>query len=215
MSLVSPAAAVTDLCLGLTGLALAARTLNHFRSTGARRSGWWSLGYAALGLGSVLGFVTLGFRTGLEQPITYVSRFAIGVAVLAMLTAVVEGLAGPRRARPWRLLFLLAFAAYYGATLLTGSFLVFVLYSGTALLATLVLEGYRWLVRLEAGAGLMALGMALSMAAAGLQATRLSFTLLWTFDHNAIYHMLQLVALLILYRGLMAGGGRPSLTQSA
>lgn len=203
MALLSPVAAITDLLLGLTALAFGLRCLRLFRTTGLRRPLWWGLGYLALGVGSVLGFVTLGFHTGaLEQPIFYVSRFSIGLAVLAMLASVTEGLAGQRRARPWLVLYLLAFAAYYVGTLRSGSFLVFILYSGGALLTTLVLESYRWLGRREPGAGWMALGMALSIGAAVLQAAGLSFTLIWTFDRNAIYHMVQLVALILLYRGV-------------
>ncbi|MFZ5825775.1 MAG: DUF6962 family protein [Bacillota bacterium] len=207
MTLLQPTAALTDLLLALTAFAMAWGALRHSVRTGSRRTRWWSLGYGLLGLGAFLGFLTLGFRTGLEPLFYYVSRLSVGIAVLAMLTAVVESLVSPAAARRWRWLFLLAFVAYYGATLAGGSFLVFILYSGTALVATLTLELYRWLGRREAGAGWMALGMALSILAAVLQAAKLSFTLVWTFDHNGVYHLVQTVALFFLYRGVTARGG--------
>jgi hypothetical protein len=204
LTLLQPIAALTDLLLGLVAFALAWGCLRRFRRTGSARTGWWALGYAALGIGAVLGFVNLGFATGLAQPIYYVARFAVGLAVFAMLNAVVGSLVGRESGRRWRLAFALAFCAYYGATLLSDSFLIFIAYSGVGLVAVLGLEAYRWLGRREPGAGWMTLGIALSIGAAVLQAAQLSLTLVWTFDHNAIYHLVQLAALLVLYRGIAA-----------
>ncbi len=210
MALLQPAAALTDLLLGLTGLGMGWAAFRRYRTIGSRRAGWWSLGFAMLGLGAVLGFVTLGFETPAAPLLYYISRFVVGVAVLAMLTSVVESLAGRTTAGWWRMLFLLAFVAYYGAILAGGSFLVFILYSGVALVATLSLETYRWLGRKEPAAGLMALGMVLSILAAVLQAAKASFTLVWTFDQNGVYHLVQTVALMFLYRGVVTESDAPA-----
>jgi hypothetical protein len=49
----------------------------------------------------------------------------------------------------------------------------------------------------------MASGVLLSMIAAGLQARKsTAFTLVWKFDHNGIYHIIQTVGLLLLIAGI-------------
>jgi|GEM_PF-6576872 len=207
MALLQPTAALTDLLLGLTGVGMGWAAYRRYRSTGSRRTAWWSLGFAMLGVGALLGFITLGFETPLAPALYYISRFVVGVAVLAMLTAVVESLVSPASASRWRILFFLAFVAYYGAILAGGSFLVFIAYSGTALVATLCLECYRWLRRGERGANLMALGMLVSILAAVLQAAGVSFTLVWRFDQSAVYHLVQTIALIFLFRGVAGEEG--------
>ena len=53
------------------------------------------------------------------------------------------------------------------------------------------------------GAGPMAAGILLSIIAAGIQADKsISITLIWHFNHNGIYHLLQVVGLILLLIGL-------------
>jgi len=57
------------------------------------------------------------------------------------------------------------------------------------------------------GAGLMAAGTLVSMAAAGTQAARrLRLEFIWEFDHNGIFHLLQTAGLMLLCRGISEGG---------
>ena len=57
------------------------------------------------------------------------------------------------------------------------------------------------------GAGLMAAGDLVSMAAAGVQTVkRLRFKWVWEFDHNGIFHLLQTAGLMLLCQGISEGG---------
>jgi hypothetical protein len=50
----------------------------------------------------------------------------------------------------------------------------------------------------------MAGGVMISLVAGGLQARKsIVFTLIWKFDHNGIYHIVQAVGLLFLITGLL------------
>jgi hypothetical protein len=93
---------------------------------------------------------------------------------------------------------------FYGATrVVSGAFLVFVLYELAAMLFALSVYGYLAAKGTTGGMGLMALGVALSIIAAVIQATRfVSFTLIWPFDHNGVFHLVQLVALVALAAGI-------------
>ena len=96
-------------------------------------------------------------------------------------------------------------ALFYATTAAGGgSFGIFVAYEGAAMLAALVIY-----IRLAAlgrrGAGFVAVGIALTLAAAGVQASSLSLTLVWPFDHNGLFHLVQLAALFVLAHGLWHG----------
>jgi hypothetical protein len=57
------------------------------------------------------------------------------------------------------------------------------------------------------GAGLMAAGVLVSLAAAGTQAARrLRVEFVWEFDHNGIFHLLQTAGLMLLCQGISEGG---------
>jgi len=49
----------------------------------------------------------------------------------------------------------------------------------------------------------MAAGILVSIIAAGIQANKsVIVTFIWRFDHNGIYHLVQIVGLLLLFAGL-------------
>ena len=55
----------------------------------------------------------------------------------------------------------------------------------------------------RAGAHWVTAGLAVSLAAGVVQAIdTVSFRLVWTFDHNGIFHLIQLLGLAVLGRGL-------------
>jgi len=87
--------------------------------------------------------------------------------------------------------------------LLSGAFLVFVVYEAVAMLAALgiyvTLAGRRRLP----GAELMALAILLNIVAAGIQASEsIRFALVWPFDHNGLFHIVQMIAVVVLMLGL-------------
>ena len=57
-----------------------------------------------------------------------------------------------------------------------------------------------------AGAGLIAAGIILNLAAAAAQASgTILITVVWPFDHNSVFHIIQTVALVVLLLGLRRG----------
>ena len=64
---------------------------------------------------------------------------------------------------------------------------------------------YLWLTgKGNAGSGGIAIAILLSMFAAALQASKLTVTLLVPLDHNGLFHLVQMAAIVILGYGLRA-----------
>lgn len=83
------------------------------------------------------------------------------------------------------------------------SFLPFVLYEGIAMLCALgiyVLLYYRGELP---GAGWMALGVFVTILAAVVQAVgKKGKSMVWYFDNNGVFHLVQMVGLALMFRGL-------------
>ncbi len=93
---------------------------------------------------------------------------------------------------------------FYGVTRLTGgSFLAFVVYEGAALLFSLGVYASLAASGRRSGAAVMAAALILSLAAGAVQATvRGSVRLVWEFDHNGLFHLVQLAGLALMVAAL-------------
>ena len=195
--------AATDAVLAVAALAGIAVIRRIAPSFG--RSVWISA-LAALALASVLGAVTHGLR--LEPPTRELLwqplYLSLGVTMALFVVGAVRDWRGEHAAR--RLLWpMLAVAVvFYGITWITGGdFLAFVVYEAAALLFSLGVYLRLAAGRRRAGAGAMAAALAVSLAAGGMQAMDVGVVrLLWAFDHNGLFHLVQLVGLALLVAGL-------------
>lgn len=197
--------AATDALLALLCLACVLY-LRRFRDRDGWKVGIWSGAFALLGLSAVLGAVAHGFemaesvRALLWAPL----YLGLGLAVALFGAGAVHDLSGRRASRRALPVLVGTALVFFALTLIDGRFLIFILYEGVVML--LALAAYGWLAargRLP-GAGWMAAGIVLSLVAAALQATRIvpRLELIWTFDHNGIFHLVQMPALVLLALGL-------------
>ena len=112
-----------------------------------------------------------------------------------------RGLSAAKRSMP----FMIALAViFFGVTqVISGAFLVFVLYEAVAMLFAFGLYAYLAAKTSSRAMTVMLIGVGLNVVAAAIQATQaVSFTLVWPFDHNGVFHLVQMVALLVLCAGL-------------
>jgi hypothetical protein len=90
--------------------------------------------------------------------------------------------------------------------LIDAAFVGFVIYEAAAL--SFALLGYLWLglIRQRPGAGLMTAGILVTLTAAVIQVTRLvpQITVVWTFDHNGVFHIVQMLGVALIVSGLRA-----------
>jgi hypothetical protein len=95
---------------------------------------------------------------------------------------------------------------YLVTVFVPGSFLVFILYEAVVMIFALVAYMVLALKNKLPGVWWMVGGIFLTIVAAAIQATEsLSFTLIWEFDHNGIFHLVQMVGIVILVNGLITG----------
>lgn len=168
----------------------------------------WPLGLiaASAGLGALYHGLVMQERprTLLWQALTFLLGMALAIFG-AGATLDAFGFEAGRRSLP---LWLAAGGAVFLVSRrCSGMFRVFIAFEGAVLAAALV--GYTALAAAGAlsGAAWIAAGVLLSAVAAALQAfKRARFKWIWEFDHNGIFHLVQTAGLVVLTRGIAAGG---------
>lgn len=173
------------------------------------RSGARRLWFAGLGLfaaAGALGAVVHGFelsprtRQLLWQPLFLMLGLALAF-IAAGAIADWRGYPAARRALP----FLLAAAvAFYVVTRLAGgAYIVFIIFQAGALALALAIYGRITFRDHRPGAGLIFAGLVLSVLGGVLQAMKgISVRLVWEFNHNGLYHLVQLAGVVCMMAGL-------------
>ena len=165
----------------------------------------WQAALVSMVTASALGAIAHGLRLPavtrelLWQPL----YLALGVTMALFVVGAVRDWRGDVAARRVLRPMLAVAVLFYLITRLThGSFLAFVIYEAAALVFSLAV--YLGLAgRSRAGAALMAAALAVSLAAGAVQAADLGVVrLVWDFDHNGLFHLVQLVGLCLLVTGL-------------
>ncbi|AHC15762.1 DUF6962 family protein [Salinispira pacifica] len=201
--------AVTDFLLGAAGAWAAVslmRRVNRYRIPQKPR--FWAAAFGLLSLAGFLGFFAHGFEMsdGLRNVLWQPLYLSLGLTISMFAAAVLIDLrkkAVPRGVMPG---FLAAGALFYLLTLVfPGSFLIFILYEALAMI--FALGAYIFLSVRSPGRApfLMTAGIFLSILAAAVQAAgSVEIRIIWLFDHNGVFHIIQMAGLLFLYAGVKA-----------
>jgi hypothetical protein len=181
-----PMTVLTDYALG--GVAAWLSILLFANPQASRRL--WALAFAALAAAAFLGGTWHGF---LQSDVLWkATTLSAGVASFGMVAGSSYAVfASPLRA--FVLTAALAKLAVYSAWMLGhDAFLYVVIDTGIALIIVAALHLWKW-------NGPILAGVAVSIAGAVVQAS--GFTLHEHFNHNDLYHLIQIAALVLLYRG--------------
>lgn len=168
--------------------------------------GVWTAAFGLLAAASLLGALAHGFKMSAKtyrlfwQPL----NLALGLVIALFAVGVIYDLWGQAAART-ALPFLLGVGVvFYAITVFkAGTFLVFIAYEAAAMLFALFGYGYLGLQGSLPGAWLMTAGVLVTIIAAGIQAAgRARLTFVWQFDHNGVFHLVQMPGILLLWVGL-------------
>ena len=206
--------AATDLLL--TAVAVAGIWLLRRPCTDPWKARLWATAFACFALASLLGAMAHGLKLApaTTDLLWRLLTLTLGLTVALFLVAAVYDHWGRQVARRTLPLLLAVGLGFFLTTQLRpGSFRVFVLYEAVALLIALLLYVRLALVCRMPGAGALIGGILLSLLAAAVQ-TRgtVAVTLIWPFDHNGVFHLIQIVGLVALLWGIrssMAGAAGP------
>ncbi len=200
--------AVTDLILALLALSCTLY-LQQIGYSNPWKAGLWTWTFGLLALAGWLGAIAHGFQMSKTvkrwfwQPL----NLALGLVVALFVVGVSYDLGGLPQAQATLPIMVAISILFFGITLLKpGNFTVFIIYEAVALL--FALGAYVWLAasgRLP-GAGWMAAGVVATILAAvvqaGWQGQDHPLTLIWPFDQNGLYHLIQMVGMGLLLIGL-------------
>jgi len=166
----------------------------------------WSAAIGLIGLAAALGAAAHGLVLSriLHRRIWLALNMALSLAVSLFVVGVVYDLWGFEISLATLPILLTAGLGFYLTTLIyPGIFFLFIVYEVVALAFALGAYIFIAIHQDLPGAWLMATGIFVSIIAAGIQANKSVFlTFIWRFDHNGIYHLVQVVGLMLLLMGL-------------
>jgi len=192
----------------LTDYALAAVTASlafslHRRRDGRRARALWTLALAALALAALLGGSSHGFAPVLP-PLAAVllwkaTVLSVGAASFGLLAGSAAGTTSPPVARIFLVLAAAKLAIYSAWMLFHDEYVYVIVDTGTALAGIAVLHLWSLTTRRDAASAWMLAGVAVSLLAAAVQAS--GFAVSRNFNHNDLYHVIQIVAMFLFYAG--------------
>ena len=199
--------AITDLILAALSLG-SALYLRRYRIADPWKASLWAWAFALLSVASGLGAAAHGITLSLAairllwQPI----NIALGLAIALFVVGAVYDLWGRRVARRLLPLMIGAGLAFFAVNqIVTGTFLVFLIYEAVAMLVALII--YIRIARSYSlpGAAFMVAGVLITVVAATFQNNHaIDLVVIWKFDHNGVFHLIQMIGVLALVAGLRA-----------
>ena len=165
----------------------------------------WPFGLIALSAGCGAAYHGLSLPETTRRGLWLAVTACMGLAISMFLVAVLHDAGGPQTAE-YALPIMLAagLLVFAFSRVRPGLFAVFIIYEAAALLIAFVFCVWMAASGTVKGAEWMAAGIAVSLVAAAIQPIkRLRVALLWEFDRNGLFHLVQGVGLILLGVGLV------------
>lgn len=176
----------------------------------SKRNCWkmslWICFFYLLSTASVLGAIAHGLQLSkiVQDIIWCILYLSLGLMISVFMVAALCDLFGEKRARRvLPVMVTIGVVFFIITTIWSDSFVVFIIYE--AVIMFFALGSYIWLsYSISYGGGwYMAVGILISIMAAIFQTfNSISFTIVWPFDHNGVYHIIQIVGLFFIIIGL-------------
>jgi len=167
----------------------------------------WTWVFALLCIASSIGTFVHGFELtqGFMRILWCPLYFALGLLVALVALAAVAHFGHEnfsRRLLPASIGF--AFVFFIVTQLWSDSFLLFVAYEAVMMMCALALYvACLWVPNRQRGSGALALGVFLTLLAAAVDTqSTLRMQFIWAFDNHGIFHLIQMLGLLIISIGL-------------
>jgi len=197
-----PSTLLTDYALATLCAYLAWRLRAAALATRQRPVHVWMWAFVATALGSLFGGTYHGFQLMMPAraatAVWTATTITIGVAACLLLTAAVLASAGRRARQLWLAIVWTQFGFYVAWMLRHDEFLYVIVEYGLAMLCVLVLALTKRSRVGDAALWIVA-GIAVSIVAALIQQS--GFDLHRNLNHNDLQHLVQMVAVWLLYRG--------------
>jgi len=200
---------VTDIILALLALGLAFFIYSIGRNRDLKKTRIWFWVFILLSFASVLGAIAHGIKMP-EQTNYYIWQpinLVLGLTVALFVAGVVYDMRGfslPRALIP--IVLFIGVLFYLITVIFPGTFIVFILYETVGMLFAFVSYLLLAIRRKLRGSLLMALAILITMIASGIQAIgTIHIRIIWEFDNNGLFHIIQMPGLVFFLLGLRSG----------
>jgi hypothetical protein len=199
------ATAITDILLALVAGG-AVIYLQCSESNEIWKINTWSWVFVLMALSGFLGAIAHGLELteAQHQRTWHLINLSLGLTVSVFVIGVAYDLWGHTIAGkmlPWMVVCALLF--FLVTRLFPGIFFVFIVYEAVALLFAFAAYGWLAITNQLQGAELIAAGVLVSIIAAGIQASKkVSIKFVFEFDHNGLFHIIQMLGIVLLVAGL-------------
>lgn len=200
MEIHQPMTMLTDYALGGLSAVLGFLLLGEWRGRRERPVFWWGLAFFAISLATFSGGTYHGFTGSLSAAtltgLWRVTTYAVGIGSFCLLTSVFHVLFARRLRKVLVALALVKLLVYLAWMTGHDDFSYVIADYGTSMVIILLLAIANWK---KTSFRWIAAGIVVSFFAAGLQQARLGFGP--SFDHDAVYHIIQMGGMVLLYLG--------------
>lgn len=191
---------VTDYVLGTLCVVLAVRLL-RLEADASRNC--WATALAICAISAFGGGTYHGFLPWMDDavsgPLWTIVLMSIGCAAFFATVATSRGHLPSRWQRPVEIVAGVQLAAYLFAATRSADFIIAIVDYSIAFGFVLVVHGWAWIRTRDLAARWIAVGVLVSFLAAGIQASGLAPHP--HFNHNDLYHVVQMVGMWMLYKG--------------
>jgi hypothetical protein len=173
------------------------------RRKGCRRS--WGLGFLFVGIGALLGGTSHGFAPYLtDTAMRWIWTGTLACVGLSMFLAVAGTIRGTELQSGWRaslrFVNVAGLIAYMAWIATHDTFMAVIVDSVLALLLVALIQAWAWHESQAESAKWLISGVLVSFLSAAVQQSGISVHV--HFNHNDLYHIVQLLGVYLLYRGV-------------
>ncbi|MDD2922216.1 MAG: hypothetical protein PHQ36_08010, partial [Anaerolineales bacterium] len=194
--------ALTDLFLGI----FASYAVVKLIPLADFKSQVWRWAFALLAIASFLGALAHGIAMPQKTNarIWAPLNLSLGLALGLFVVGAVFDFSGEESARTILPIMLALGVIFFLVTIIfPDTFLTFIIYEGAAMLFALGVYVFLFYKNISPNAQWMALGVLITIVAAVVQAVgQAGKSMLWYFDNNGMFHLIQMIGLAFLFMGL-------------
>jgi len=198
--------AATDVLLAILAFVVSVKIYQTGKRIDVKKTRIWVWAFGLLAFASATGAVAHGFQMSkltnfiLWQPLNLALGAAIGLFVAGVVYDFMD-FSLPRTLIP--ALLVIATIFYTITVMIPNAFIVFIIYEAIAMLFAFIVYLILASRQKVKGAWFMSAGILVTIIAAAIQAIEtIRINFIWVIDHNGIFHIVQMLGLLILYKGL-------------
>lgn len=199
--------AVTNLLISLVGL-VALVYFHTFRALEPWKVKIWTAAAVCLMAANTAAAAVHGLKLAepMHKAIWALTELSLGLLIACFVVGTVRDLWSERASRVITPVMIVVALLFFAITRFNHNFVIDVLYEGSFVGFAFLGYGYGYLAstRRLPGTGLVCAGLFVTLLAAVVQTTGVEVTLIWTFDHNGVFHLMQLLGVILLAVGIGA-----------